>query len=781
MATLSSYPSPSSSSHPAEALLIRARQLSNNAYSRSVPTAFAEGEDINLSSLPSPTSASRTSATLHQLHHTSFNDLVRDHSRRRSSIQRLSSSTSTAPTTEARTNSTSSSFSSITTSQTIHQSEHHEQQSKQKNISEPYLSPDELPPSHGRDNNNEHIDNNDKLTQTFCATSLHQPNQKEPQRHSLTIDTRPRALTTESIQEKQENIRTCATFDNTGFPHSGFSTKSSIQRRHHSENGTERSGRLVLDILKALRDSDQLISASPPISVAQSVSSSTNISKPIPATAGSSSPSESTSQYASVTTSAATADLLQTSQNSPITQRARAESMPIVPSPVATPRPLSTQLNRASPSPSAAPSAASLSGPASDYVRRNNHSESIDNQEDTRSTQSNVSGKDTSVSTGSGNSSGNTTGSESISQSPVSMSPDMVLPPATVTASKSSKRSSKLFGKLVPRFLQTSSLGPAGGSSSSKSAFPVSSSPLSAASPTTPMRPSRSASFAGGASSPMVATKKSAALSTLPAVQEKKAPPSLPLPDSILESEKDWLDALGKDSKMENDTPSESGLTTPSTTPSSTSASSTTSVKANTTILASALAASSFSMTSPSLSSRKTSYSSSTSKSTPLTTPLSPASPTSPAKLEVSFDELVEIDEGVDVGIEPNCAQDNLKNSRCEDQNVNQEPSSPYIIDDDCDDDFFLNSVLRKKNSQNHDQPKTLPKLTTTWSSGRTLSLSTSFSSSSQTSSTSPSPTTPKFIHPGLDEKRARLSDAVKEWRRSANTSSGSFNSTTAF
>ncbi|KAG0245678.1 hypothetical protein BGX31_006674 [Mortierella sp. GBA43] len=69
-----------------------------------------------------------------------------------------------------------------------------------------------------------------------------------------------------------------------------------------------------------------------------------------------------------------------------------------------------------------------------------------------------------------------------------------------------------------------------------------------------------------------------------------------------------------------------------------------------------------------------------------------------------------------------------------------EEYSSPYIIDENCDDDFFLNSVLRKN------RPQSPPMLTTA----------------------------------GLDEKRSRLTNAVREWRRSTNASSGSVHSLTS-
>ncbi|KAG0286549.1 hypothetical protein BGZ96_009360 [Linnemannia gamsii] len=151
---------------------------------------------------------------------------------------------------------------------------------------------------------------------------------------------------------------------------------------------------------------------------------------------------------------------------------------------------------------------------------------------------------------------------------------------------------------------------------------------------------------------------------------------------------------------------------------------------------------------------------------------------------------------------------------------------SPYIIDEECDDDFFLNSVLRKKSNpsmtteynnqqqQRGDTPvmmRSYPSGTTIssiHSSATTPSLSGWSSTSSQASTPSPtsplllngqvypfpataapslsatgntsSSNTPMHLHYrsnplpppiklGLDEKRSRLRDAVGEWRRSTN------------
>ncbi|KAF8974923.1 hypothetical protein BGZ46_009595 [Entomortierella lignicola] len=129
---------------------------------------------------------------------------------------------------------------------------------------------------------------------------------------------------------------------------------------------------------------------------------------------------------------------------------------------------------------------------------------------------------------------------------------------------------------------------------------------------------------------------------------------------------------------------------------------------------------------------------------------------------------------------------------------------SPYVIDDDCDDDFFLNSVLRKKSLPDlYLAPERPPVMSSSYPSNTTLdSMHTSPSLSAWSSASSyastPSPTSPLFpsnqtypfpnsdtktpskhmhyrsnplpapFNSGLDEKRTRLRDAVCEWRRSS-------------
>ncbi|KAF9424675.1 hypothetical protein BGZ94_007979 [Podila epigama] len=146
-------------------------------------------------------------------------------------------------------------------------------------------------------------------------------------------------------------------------------------------------------------------------------------------------------------------------------------------------------------------------------------------------------------------------------------------------------------------------------------------------------------------------------------------------------------------------------------------------------------------------------------------------------------------------------------------------PPSPYIIDDNCEDDFFLNSVLRRKSTSSNSSytpsfTSAVPAdavmscsypsnatISTVNSAATTPSLSGWSSNSSQAST--PSPTSPSLangqvypfpetkpnmaikespyqyrsnplpepIIPYVDEKRSRLRAAVGEWRRAASQS----------
>ncbi|KAF9395064.1 hypothetical protein CPC16_009446 [Podila verticillata] len=141
-------------------------------------------------------------------------------------------------------------------------------------------------------------------------------------------------------------------------------------------------------------------------------------------------------------------------------------------------------------------------------------------------------------------------------------------------------------------------------------------------------------------------------------------------------------------------------------------------------------------------------------------------------------------------------------------------PLSPYIIDENCDDDFFLNSVLRKKSLHSpappHASCNSEPVMSCSYPSNATISTVNSMAttpslsgwSNNSSQASTPSPTSPSAngqvypfpvtgtttakdsphyqyrsnplpppINELVDEKRSRLRDAVGEWRRTANQS----------
>ncbi|KAG0282681.1 hypothetical protein BGZ96_000236, partial [Linnemannia gamsii] len=392
---------------------------------------------------------------------------------------------------------------------------------------------------------------------------------------------------------------------------------------------------------------------------------------------------------------------------------------------------------------------------------------------------------------------------------------------AAVTASSTkSRRSSKLFGKLVPKFLQTSfgPNNPSGGSSSPRSAVPTSPSPLSAMA-----RPARSASFTGSTTVPSsIATAVVVATGSSSGSLGGGALPTLPelpaLSNSVLSSNEDWL-GLHNSTDKDRKAPSPVLL---SASPIATSATIGTAHQQPT-------VTSQFSMSIVAIEEREQSLHSNHSSTHEFRTyneqleqerplPVMPQDGFGFQKQDhpMSFNNY-------------NQYMQHEEDSEHQMDYDNDDSGSPYIIDENCDDDFFLNSVLRKKSSsssssssntnRNPNTPSTRPYpppllSTGNWrgsASGATPSLSAaSGSSSSQTSSMAPSPTSPfnpssssmytptptpvsatphsyrsssitngsssggtptQMIQPGLDEKRSRLRDAVGEWRRSANAS----------
>ena len=151
-------------------------------------------------------------------------------------------------------------------------------------------------------------------------------------------------------------------------------------------------------------------------------------------------------------------------------------------------------------------------------------------------------------------------------------------------------------------------------------------------------------------------------------------------------------------------------------------------------------------------------------------------------------------------------------------------PLSPYIIDENCDDDFFLNSVLRKKSLSNFQQtegnrPQQYQHQQQSHQRYSSSPSMSGWSSNNSSQPSTPSPTSPLTLngqvypfptmmkinqnhhhnimnvsagtgsmhqtmhmhyrtnplpapaHTGHDEKRSRLRDAVGEWRRATNAS----------
>lgn len=381
-----------------------------------------------------------------------------------------------------------------------------------------------------------------------------------------------------------------------------------------------------------------------------------------------------------------------------------------------------------------------------------------------------------------------------------------------------SKRSTKLLGKFVPKFLQTSfspSLSTPG-SNTSPRLQTVGLSPLST-------RSNRSGSIGGQSHSP---TNK-----TFPADGARTGGSSAP------SSSKSSRESLVLDTTYDMDSLSPGYTHMDATSPQYLEF-----LRSDTHI-------------SPSLMARRSSCSSATSKmsgnsfgSKPSASSVSSFDPSesnefrrhsgsakgidSMCAFEVEYDEEdVEEDQEVEEITTAAVAAAAAAAAMNDDETINDDddpPISPYIIDEDCDDEFFLNSVLRKKSNpsmttdynEQQQQRGFTPVMMSSYPSGTTMSsihssaTTPSLSGWSCTSSqaSTPSPTSPLLlngqVYPfpvtapppaatsamsvksssnttmhlnyrsnplpppiklGLDEKRSRLRDAVGEWRRSAN------------
>ncbi|KAG0358477.1 hypothetical protein BGX24_005968, partial [Mortierella sp. AD032] len=415
---------------------------------------------------------------------------------------------------------------------------------------------------------------------------------------------------------------------------------------------------------------------------------------------------------------------------------------------------------------------------------------------------------------------------------PVAQNP-AVAAVVTASSSKGSRRSSKLFGKLVPKFLQTS-FGPngpvAGGSSSPRSAVPVSPSPLSAMA-----RPTRSASFTAG--TPNIGTAVIAAGVASGSVglgsSSKSALPQLPeipaMSTSVLSSNEDWLglnDGAASDNKESKDrwkTPSPVLSASPISAIAIESAQHQPAVTSliaqfNMSIVTVEESVEGSIHSIDSAFERRSIIEQQDQEERPL-----PAMPQED-HLHFQKQDQHQYQQYQHQQHQKSYHYDEVEHRKesHNDRDDDHTTESTYIIDENCDDDFFLNSVLRKKNSTSstngHSTPSSRPPMLSTgsWGHGTTPSLSAT-SSSSQASSMAPSPTSPypsmmytptptpvstttatslryrsqstgstiggnetttQMVQSGLDEKRSRLRDAVGEWRRSANASLNSDEST---
>ncbi|KAF9338123.1 hypothetical protein BG006_010233 [Podila minutissima] len=231
-----------------------------------------------------------------------------------------------------------------------------------------------------------------------------------------------------------------------------------------------------------------------------------------------------------------------------------------------------------------------------------------------------------------------------ISPAATSASSNSLLSP--VTPSKKSRRSSNLLGKLVPKFLQTSfAAGSGGGSGSSPRSAHPSTSSLSKASTPLVTRPTRSSTFSGSESTSEAV--KNITLPVLPMIpplileinEMEICSPDATSPTAVAEPEA-YLECLRSDS----------GIPTPP------------------------------------LSARRSSCSSDVSKRSNLSMVYSMSSvdPTeSSSRIEGIAEEKSE-----------DLTRQEKQQLKEQEQEQEQEPAHlPYTIDENCDDDFFLNSI----------------------------------------------------------------------------------------
>ncbi|KAF9430366.1 hypothetical protein BGZ94_007189 [Podila epigama] len=843
MTTLSSFPAGTSSTAPsnlsspaAEALLSRARRLSNNAYKQSntLPISFAEGEDPAALLSTSYTSTTNPNSDLHERHRNSFNSYIREQNRKRS-LQPLpqkrpsssSSSKSTNSPDESATlvespvsltpldNASSPSEHPTAAVIVVSPSEHQEEKSREHQQTQDQQTQGKLhEQQQGVEKeevcatiaDNVFVDNNDHADRvidgvaTVGSDPLDKRNAPCPTntsaamtRRSLTVVTRPRALSLDSIQERESNdnsnsnININVNINNTSTscndtpiitlasistPSDGVDMDDTQQQRlrHRSENGTLG---LVSGILEALRDLESESESESELEP-KSESKTTPLSSQSPSeedttktkdqsenkssdrrdfsgVEGATSAEASLSAETPLASDGITSDNDHATTNHASTAPSHDAQDPVpstasVVAPVPPPKPV-VDNTQSSPL-SIATSAMAFPGApvtAATIVRK----------------------PSTSSSSSSSSSSLTSSSPSPSSASPTTPSSNTSSPTASPTSSattKSRRKSTKLFGKLVPKFLQTSFASGSGGGISGIALSP----------------------HGSGSGSNMDDASKRTTLPALPAI-----------PSMIPE-----MSALEFDAATDrNDT------TTPTSTERRSDFSSGTP------------------STPPHVSSvRRFSSASEVTKKSSLSTVYSSASSLDPISDSQTTVERVNKEEKGDA---KNIGDEQQPQGPIQyEDGIYEEPvivlrrpaESPYTIDENCDDDFFLNSVLRKSKSPQQQQQTQrqgqipsphFPAISTTWKSAATPSMS---GTTSQSSSATSSPVSPKaspfsfafssssplsssplsssqhaksysspvlgspVVLVGMDEKRARLRDAVGEWRRSNNSSSSSPN-----
>ncbi|KAF9925454.1 hypothetical protein FBU30_004761 [Linnemannia zychae] len=879
-----------SSTQAAEALLNRARRLSHNAnaFERSSrptpsnPIAFAEGEELNLS--PSfSTSSPRTSATfstttsrlpspslspasclstasLHQKHRESFNDVLREHSRKRSSSVQRHSSASTASfdplsSSDPSTSSTPSPPVTTTTESVDNQEQQQhdgqgpmdegedktqQEQRGDRGQQDPLhrlqasTPPSSVALSSSLDNNNTSVSTNittanaQTSTPSLVCPTIPQSNNTSSStttedeavnpslaRRSLTIVTRPRALTLESIRELRESNDPLSPSATSMTGVEDTLAPANHHRKHQSELGHHATLGLVRGVMEALRDSEQ--------QQQQQLSNHTKacstpawaLTLPAPSTP------------TSIPTTAFPQTDLVGMENKMNKDQAEDRTMGITPSS------LPKQQNPTSPSLSATPTSTSIQGIHYQTIL------DIDNTDSSPSSLSRSppppppkSALDLALGSSPPKSSPLRHNHVTPSETPMTAPPALSSPisPASSSA-KGSRRPSKLLGKLVPKFLQTSFKdNNAGGSSSPRSAIPVSPLPLSAVA-----RPTRSASFTSGTSAPSMATANMNS-GSLRVADRNELPQLSILSDSIVSSNEDWLglhSATTTTSATATVIPGEDKISTSAiatttikeqqqqpTVPSSSSGSNSTQFNMSIVAIEEQFEGSIHSNDSTPQFWSYTENNTQEERSLPVIPSPSHDHPNQDDSLhphhrpfqQYSFDHNSNHHDNFEVAYHPHHYY------------PAEEEESPYDIDENCEDDFFRNSVLRKKKhtvasaggpthttfgSAGRSTQPPLPLLSTgSWRGTTTTPSLSAASTSSRASSLTPSPTSPHssmfasptstpistttatpsllsrtnnnsyvtattapMIQPGLDEKRTRLRDAVGEWRRSANAS----------